>query len=129
MAGGGGLIRDHNGAWICGFARQIGHASSVMAELWAVRDGLSLTISMGFSHVFVELDALLAVNFLLNRSKVQPRLMTLVITGRYCKGSLTFMFLTFIVRATSALMLWPIWVEPIWLLLLYFHPFLSLFRG
>lgn len=33
---------------------------------------------MGFSHVFVELDALFIVNFMLNRSKVHPCLMTLV---------------------------------------------------
>ena len=29
----GGLIRDHNGTWSCRFTRNVGHASSVLAEL------------------------------------------------------------------------------------------------
>ena len=72
------VIRNHDGKWICGFARQIGHASSVMVELWAIRDGLSLAISMGFPHVYVELDVLLVVSYLVNLSKFHPYLMTLV---------------------------------------------------
>ncbi|XP_075669797.1 uncharacterized protein LOC142639522 [Castanea sativa] len=38
--GGGGLIRDENGGWVIGFARRIGSTSSLMAELWVLRDGL-----------------------------------------------------------------------------------------
>ena len=34
--GGGGLIRDANGAWLRGYARAIGRATSVAAELWAL---------------------------------------------------------------------------------------------
>ena len=72
------VIRNHNGKWICGFTWQIGHASSVMVELWAIKDGLSLAISMGFPHVYVELDVLLVVSYLVNLSKFHPYLMTLV---------------------------------------------------
>ena len=32
-AGGGGLIHDSNGAWVSGYARAIGHTTSVAAEL------------------------------------------------------------------------------------------------
>lgn len=45
-AGGGGLIRDSEGRWIRGFSRSIGHATSVMAELWALRDGLKLAVQL-----------------------------------------------------------------------------------
>ncbi|XP_050241321.1 uncharacterized protein LOC126690241 [Quercus robur] len=38
-AGGGGLIRDHDGAWLKGFARGLGFTNSALAELWALRDG------------------------------------------------------------------------------------------
>ena len=31
--GGGGVIRDHRGMWIKGFAQKIGHATSLLAEL------------------------------------------------------------------------------------------------
>uniref|UniRef100_A0A2N9IHR9 RNase H type-1 domain-containing protein n=1 Tax=Fagus sylvatica TaxID=28930 RepID=A0A2N9IHR9_FAGSY len=48
LAGGGGVICDHEGNWLRGFARHIGLASSVVAELWALRDGLSLVIDMDF---------------------------------------------------------------------------------
>ena len=33
LAGGGGLIRDKEGAWVVGFARNIGISSSFIAEL------------------------------------------------------------------------------------------------
>lgn len=36
----GGLIRDHSGRWLGGFHRNM-TANSMMAELWALRDGLS----------------------------------------------------------------------------------------
>ena len=56
-AGGGGVIRDEEGAWIVGFARNIGITSSYLAELWASRDGLVLCINRNFNAVEVELDA------------------------------------------------------------------------
>ena len=44
--GGGGLVRDENGEWVMGFARRIGNASSYLAELWALRDGLQLCLQI-----------------------------------------------------------------------------------
>ena len=41
-AGGGGLIRDHRGEWLKGFSREIGSTTNVIAEFWALRDGLLL---------------------------------------------------------------------------------------
>lgn len=41
-AGGGGIIRNVNGDWVNGYARAIGNATSVAAELWALRDGILL---------------------------------------------------------------------------------------
>ncbi|KAK7828809.1 putative ribonuclease h protein [Quercus suber] len=62
--GGGGLIRDANGAWIRGYARAIGWATSVAAELWALRDGIQLCISLNLLAVIVELDVQLLVDLL-----------------------------------------------------------------
>lgn len=39
LAGGGGVIRDCTGRWMVGFSRKIGIASSLTAELWAIRGG------------------------------------------------------------------------------------------
>ena len=53
----GGLIRDSNGRWISGFTRNIGVTSSVEAELWALRDGLSLCIFLHIMALEIEVDA------------------------------------------------------------------------
>ena len=58
-----GLIRDHNGSWICGCSQHVGFASSVLAECWALKDGLSLVTSVGFSNVLIELDAPVVPSF------------------------------------------------------------------
>ena len=76
-AGAGGLIRDHNGSWICGFSQNVGFASSVLAEHWALKDGLSLVTSVGFSNVLIKLDAPVAPSF--NQDSIfHPWLMNIV---------------------------------------------------
>ena len=57
LAGGGGLIKDGNGSWIIEFARKIGTATSFLAELWALRDGLRLCLQIQAQAVCIELDA------------------------------------------------------------------------
>ena len=61
--GGGCLIRNSDGIWISG--------SSVLAELWALRDGFALALSLGLTHL-VELDALVVVSFLDSFVDVHP---------------------------------------------------------
>ena len=51
VAGAGGVIRDHMGSWIGGFAKNIGICSSVTAELWAIYFGLQSTWDKGFRKV------------------------------------------------------------------------------
>ena len=41
-ASGGGVLRCSNGDWIVRFARKLGNTSSTMAELWALKDGLTV---------------------------------------------------------------------------------------
>ena len=43
---GGGLIRKPAGDWITGFMRNIGCTESAAAELWVLRDGLSLCVPL-----------------------------------------------------------------------------------
>ncbi|XP_023898408.1 uncharacterized protein LOC112010297 [Quercus suber] len=57
LAEGGGVIRDEEGNWLVGFARNIGITTSFQAELWGQRDGLTLCVEHNFSAVEVELDA------------------------------------------------------------------------
>jgi ribonuclease HI len=64
IAGGGGLIRDSDGSWVGGFARAIGYTTSVQAELRALKDGLLLAIDLGITCLAIEMDSLVAVEFL-----------------------------------------------------------------
>ncbi|XP_075659165.1 uncharacterized protein LOC142629055 [Castanea sativa] len=78
-ADGGGLIRDSEGRCIRGYSRSIGHTTSVMAKLWALKDGLNLAIQLGIGYLEVELDAKVIVEMLKNSNstniKVSPLLL------------------------------------------------------
>ena len=68
-AGGGGLFRDHEGNWVKGYARGIGHTNSFLAELWALRDGLNIAREMGVSNLIIELDVLSIVLLMNNEAE------------------------------------------------------------
>ena len=40
----GFAYKGHAGNWIRGFARYIGYTTCIIAEFWALRDGLQLAI-------------------------------------------------------------------------------------
>nr|POF21349.1 putative ribonuclease h protein [Quercus suber] len=61
LARGGSLIRNQEGEWVKGYARAIGCATSVAAELWTLRDKIRLCISLKLPAVVFELDAKLVV--------------------------------------------------------------------
>ena len=50
--------------WVKGYARSIGCAISVAAELWALRDKIRLCISLKLPAVVFEFDAKLVVDLL-----------------------------------------------------------------
>ena len=53
----GGLLRDSAGQWVVGFAKSISVSSSIITELWALRDGLGLCLERGIFAVEIKLDA------------------------------------------------------------------------
>lgn len=61
QAGAGGLIRDRGGTWCIGFSSNLGVRSNMFAELWAIRQGLTLAWDAGYPRVIVETDSLEAV--------------------------------------------------------------------
>ena len=50
--------------WIRGYARSIGYASSIVAEFWALRDGLKMALNEGIQRLIVELDAKVVVDLI-----------------------------------------------------------------
>ena len=55
-----------HGKWINGFARNCGKMNSIMAELWALRDGLQMAATENIHNLIVELDALAVVQLMKN---------------------------------------------------------------
>ncbi|MBA0627030.1 hypothetical protein Godav_004584 [Gossypium davidsonii] len=54
----GGVIRDHNGKWILGFNRYLGICLVLEAELWAIYDGLDLTLDQGHDKVLINTNSM-----------------------------------------------------------------------
>ncbi|KAK9006758.1 hypothetical protein V6N11_019092 [Hibiscus sabdariffa] len=69
-AGIGGVLRDEQGNWIFGFARSIGRCSVILAELWAIHDGLLHTWNLNHRNVILESDYLEAVQIINYKSKI-----------------------------------------------------------
>lgn len=67
-AGGGGLIWQHQGNWIRGYARSLDNTNSSIAELWALRNGLAIAKELGLDNLIVEMDALSVVMLMNNNS-------------------------------------------------------------
>ena len=82
-AGGGDLIRDHDGKWVKGFMRNIGQATSVAVEFWALTDGLMLAAQLGINHLHVELDAQVVVNLVLSEKAINNSCAALLNDCRY----------------------------------------------
>ncbi|XP_042954602.1 uncharacterized protein LOC122291016 [Carya illinoinensis] len=66
-SGAGGIIRDHKGNMLCGFAVETGHNSNNHAELMGLLHGLHHICLMGFVSVEIELDSMLVLNWLRNK--------------------------------------------------------------
>ena len=58
------MIKDSAGRWVKGFSRSIGLATNVVAECWALRDGLQRANQLGIQNIVVELDAKIIVDIL-----------------------------------------------------------------
>ena len=66
QSGCGGLLRDCSGQWVVGFAKSISVCSSIAAELWALREGLGLSLENEISAVEIELDSSTAISLVSN---------------------------------------------------------------
>ena len=60
------MIHDCNGNWVKGYVRNIGVATSIIAEFWALRDGLILASQLGITQLIVELDTKVIVDLVLS---------------------------------------------------------------
>ncbi len=78
-------IKRCEGNWIGGFARFLGNCSSLLAELWALKDGLFLAKNLGFVSICIEVDVEMIV-LLLNCTTSVNLIMEPLLS--YCKNLL-----------------------------------------
>lgn len=64
IAGCGCVLRNHEGHWIVGAARNLGICSSGKAELWGAWLGLHMAWEHGFRRVMLETDSSIVYNLL-----------------------------------------------------------------
>ena len=77
-AGGGSILRDDQGNWVAGFSKNIGFSTSFIAELWALRDGLTLCNNLNLNAVDIQIDAKAIVVLLSNSSYSNSFAMSIV---------------------------------------------------
>lgn len=65
-ASAGGIIRNWGRDWVRGFFVNIGKASSFVAELWGLREGLRLCHTLGIRNLHAEMDSATIVHMLQN---------------------------------------------------------------
>ena len=100
-AGGGGLIRNSDGVWIRGYSRSIGYTTSVMTELWALRDGLTLAIQLGIRNLEVKLDAKVIVEMLNNADSSNKKFSPLLLSCRSLMTSLSHIRVAHVFREAN----------------------------
>lgn len=64
--GAGGVIRDSDGNWVIGFAKNLGLMTIFQAELWALYQGLELAIELNITDLEIDIDAKSVVEAVLN---------------------------------------------------------------
>ncbi|GFS42889.1 hypothetical protein Acr_00g0082330 [Actinidia rufa] len=74
----GGLIRNSNGEWIAGFHRDISKASSLEAEIWAIRDHLQLAANINLPLLHVEMDCTTAIQLLMGNKEKRHQLIAFI---------------------------------------------------
>ncbi|CAA7059955.1 unnamed protein product [Microthlaspi erraticum] len=64
LATAGGVLRDEQGSWVCGFALNIGICSAPLAELWGVYYGLLIAWERCVPRLIIEVDSEVVVKIL-----------------------------------------------------------------
>lgn len=64
VGGLGGVFRNSEGQWLLGYCKHIPYATSLVAELLAIKEGLKIAITQNYSHLLTESDSLVALTLL-----------------------------------------------------------------
>lgn len=69
-AGLGGILRDEQGKWLGGYYGKVGISTSLVAEIWSIREAIEIAKEFGINKLTVETDSKLAVEMLNKRCNI-----------------------------------------------------------
>ena len=81
--------------------RNIGNATSIAAEFWALRDGLMLAAQLGITQLLVELDARVIVNLVQSKKPINSSYSPLLNDYRYLVGQFHCIKIIYIFREAN----------------------------
>lgn len=95
LSAAGGVLRDGDANWICGFLYKVGISHAITSELWAIYHGLLLSWGKGFRTVLLEMDSLKARKLIKGANLPGNHLLRLVsaikeLLGRNWEISITY---------------------------------------
>lgn len=67
-AGCGGLLRNSDGGWLCGFSKKLGNTTAYVAELWGVPEALKIAKERGYPRVELRMDSKVVADCLKGKS-------------------------------------------------------------
>lgn len=88
IVGGGGVLRDHEGAWILGFATNFGEMPIYLAELWAAYLGIKMAVERNISFLHIELDSTVVCSAIIDCKEIHSMAHNLVLKCRSLIGQL-----------------------------------------
>ncbi|WRX28178.1 Reverse transcriptase domain - like 10 [Theobroma cacao] len=89
-AASGGVLRDHTGKLIFGFSENIGPCNSLKAELHALLHGLLLCKERHIEKLWIEMDALVAIQLIQHFKKGPHDISYLLESIRMCLSSFSY---------------------------------------
>lgn len=103
----GGILRNHDGTWIKGFAMKLGRDSSFGAELWGLFEDLDIAFNLGISFIEINCNASVVVQVVTEARNSTLNIQTsLIYAGKNSKSSRSLNLFIVIERQTRLWMLW-----------------------
>lgn len=86
----GGLFKNEDGEWVCGFYGKLWSCTSLEAELWRIYRGLTIALEKGFYGFIIEYHFSMAIEMLCNGAPPKSPFKSLVEDSRHlmqrCNG-------------------------------------------
>ncbi|XP_028553892.1 uncharacterized protein LOC114580467 [Dendrobium catenatum] len=90
FAGCGGIIRDHKGKTVIAYAGPSSGSNALQAEFASLQYGIHLCLSLGLNKIWVEVDALLLIQYISGNLKNNPNNFYMIRDIKHCLSRINF---------------------------------------